>query len=677
MLKTASGKFTKHLQLKNAQASTRGIVSDNNDNLYVGSYAGLFKINTKTKATKAIFDPLYDYNYYNSLLVEKDSILWITGEDLFIKSMNLKTNKITDYRYKGKKNEFYSSFIKQKSVDSLWIGSDVGLYVFDKKSKRISKYPHHYAPPKPLRVEDLLESKDGNLWLATNLGLYFKERGKPFVEYLGNNNFFKNQSILTLYEDKNNNLWIGTNNLGVIMLDITNDKLSVYNQSKGLSNNSVCGILESKNSMWFSTYYGLSSLSKQTKKFNNFYEENGISDNEFNSRSVYKKNDTTFYFGGLNGITEFNPEKITFRRKKQKIFLSVSEYYSKGKQENIKDYSITNKVISLPYDKNYFSAEFTMNDLFYKEKNDYYYKIEGLTNGWINVGSSGSVKLFGLPAGNHILLVKGRDFEGFETVNTIKINIRVEQIFFKAPWFITLIILLIAMLIIYIFRKNAHRQKKIFEREKEIIELKSSALKSQMNPHFVFNILNNMQSVMILKGELAVNKYFVAFSRLLRSTLDMSKKELVSLKEEIEYINNYVLLNKLQLNEELEFNLVIDESIKHPEALFIPGMLIQPFVENAILHGLIPKNGKKKLTIEYKLQENFLIISIVDNGVGREASKLVKSNKVFMYESWSTSIVNDRVRLLNLKNKDNVNIDIIDNGENNEKGTKVILRFKI
>ncbi|RZL44814.1 MAG: hypothetical protein EOP00_18945, partial [Pedobacter sp.] len=153
------------------------------------------------------------------------------------------------------------------------------------------------------------------------------------------------------------------------------------------------------------------------------------------------------------------------------------------------------------------------------------------------------------------------------------------------------IILVSFFLLFLLYRYNQNRitKKKTLELERNMQQLEYKALKSQMNPHFVFNILNNMQSMMILKGEAEVNKYFVAFSRLLRQTLDISNQEVVSLKEEIGYLNNYLILNNLQFNEELNFAIIVDKNALDTEKIFIPGMLIQPFVENALIHGLSPK----------------------------------------------------------------------------------------
>lgn len=677
MLKANDGRFKKYIQNENYKVSTRGIVSDKYGNVYVGSYSGLFKLNTFRKTTTKITDVDYPFNYYNSLLIQNDSILWAIGEDNFIKSINIKSGKIKTTRYNGKEN-FRSLFIKEKSIDSLWIGSEKGLFVFIKSLKKFEKYKIESIND-DLTVYDILKDSNGILWIATSRGLFFKRKGKVILNYSTKNIFFKDKIILVIHEDKNNNLWIGTNNSGVALLNFKTGDTEIFDQSRGLSNNTVCGILESDGQMWFSTFYGLSVLNKNTKKFNNFYIQDGLSENEFNMRSFHKKDNYTFYFGGLNGITELNPKNFNFKKKEYKVYLSKKEYFSEVKGKNVTDYSHNFEKIQLPYDKNYFSAEFSINDMYDHEKSTYYYKIDGLTDGWLNSGSSGLVKLYNLPAGDYVLEVKGKDFEGSETINKIDIRIHVEQIFFKNPYFIGFMVLLGISFIVLEFKRKTKKQKKIFEREKEIINLKSNALKAQMNPHFVFNILNNMQSIMILKGEEEANKYFGAFSRLLRLTLDMSKQELVSLADELQYIKYYLILNNLQLNNELRFS-ILSGTIKNIESLFIPRMLIQPFVENAIIHGLSPKEeGDKVLQIKCVIEDQYLCVIIEDNGIGRKAASQLVKNKEYVYKSWSTTIVKERINVINASSKfQHISFTIEDKElENKSLGTIVTLRFKL
>ncbi|BDU26923.1 histidine kinase [Flavobacterium sp. GSB-24] len=677
MLKPTDARFKKYLQIKNSPISAKGIVSDDRGNLYVCSSTGLFKLDAKGQLLLKIYDPSNSGNIYNSMLIDQNGILWAAGEGAFITSIDLRTNVIATRKY-GKRFDFNCTFLKAKSKDSFWVGSDKGLFILDKKSGKLFRCKLGNINSDRLTVYDILQSGNGNLWVATNNGLYFKGKGKKWIDYKAKNSFFSNRKVYVLHEDANKNIWLGTHNSGAVCLNLKTQKIDVYDESAGLSNNAVYGILEADGQFWFSTFFGISALHKKNMKFNNFHLQDGLPDNECILRSFYKKNDSSFYFGGLNGIVELNPKEFNFKKRDAKIFISKTEYFSIERKENVTDYLNENRSITLPYNKNYFSVEFTTNDMYNNRRSTYFYRINGLTDGWVGRDGIGIVKLSNLPPGKFVIELKVKDFYGSEITDHIKINVLVEQIFYKTPFFLGFIFLLLIAFVIYIFRRKIRKQKKIFEREKEIIILKSNALKAQMNPHFVFNILNNMQSIMILKGEEEANRYFGAFSRLLRLTLDISKQESVSLKDELDYINQYLILSSLQLNEELKFSIFTDENV-NKEDIFIPGMLIQPFVENAIIHGLSPKEGEKAIKITCFIENDFCVVKVEDNGVGREAASKLTQKREFVYKSWSTAIVKERIELINSSsNSQKIILQIEDlKTEDQSLGTAVTIKFKI
>ncbi|PKW21140.1 histidine kinase [Flavobacterium lindanitolerans] len=669
--------FKRILQSDDKQYSTRGIVSDSKNNLYIGTYEGLYKQENNKKPVPFLVKGEKNGAYDILILEKNDSILWGSQEYSSLKKINLTTHTKKEI---GLPKGFKIEYMKEKSPDELWMGSNKGMYVFSKKTETISPFNENGYFLGTVPVLGFIEAKDGKKWFATRQGLFLKEKGKDFINYQKLNPTFNFKDLLTLHEDDRGNLWMSTGAKGIIFLDPKTNRFKNLTQSDGLSNNTVCGILESKEAMWFSTYYGLTRFDKKEGFFALYYKEDGLSDNEFNVRSSYKKDENTFYFGGLNGIIEFNPANIKLRGKHpHTIFLYSSTYFSNERNKNVTDYlSLHKKTISLPYNKNYFSAVFSINELFYIEKNTYLYKIEGLRNEWIDAGTSGLVELPSLPPGDYVLRVKGKDAKGIETLNEIKINLHVEQIFYKTPFFIILIALLVIGSIIYFFFRRNRRQKRIFEREKEIKELKSSALRAQMNPHFVFNILNNMQSVLILKGEAEANKYFGAFSKLFRQTLDISRQELITLKSEIEYLNNYLLLNNLQLNDELEYSVNVQNSVGDTSTIFLPGMLIQPFVENAILHGLSPKQDKK-LTIDFSMEEGYLVVIVEDNGIGRTMATENTLHKKEAHKSWATTIVNERINIMNYRHNTTKAVILkIDDLEKNGNpcGTRVTLKLQ-
>ncbi len=217
------------------------------------------------------------------------------------------------------------------------------------------------------------------------------------------------------------------------------------------------------------------------------------------------------------------------------------------------------------------------------------------------------------------------------------------------------------------------RTSKILQQnERHLVESRLKALQSQMNPHFIFNTLNCLQSILILKDSLEANKVFILFSKLIRFTLDMSRSNYILLKNEITYLQSYIGLEKYRLDMNIEDQINVDSEID-TEEVKIPCMFFQPLIENAIIHGLKPKKGKKTLLINIKKDGKFLKIEIIDNGIGRKASALKKQdgrNKM----SWAGKIINDRILIYNEYNKDKITIETIDLREKETVlGTKVSL----
>lgn len=163
-------------------------------------------------------------------------------------------------------------------------------------------------------------------------------------------------------------------------------------------------------------------------------------------------------------------------------------------------------------------------------------------------------------------------------------------------------------------------REKSLSYKNQISLLEAQSLWAQMNPHFIFNVLNGLQSTLILKDEQEINQYMGHLSNLLRLTLELSKKEAVTLAEEIDYLKSYIELQSLRLNKTLDYCFDTSIDLKLSE-IFIPPLLIKPKVENAILHGIIPSRSKGILVVGFKEIYQGVCITVEDNGIGVEKSK--------------------------------------------------------
>ena len=240
-------------------------------------------------------------------------------------------------------------------------------------------------------------------------------------------------------------------------------------------------------------------------------------------------------------------------------------------------------------------------------------------------------------------------------------------------WFAIIGGLLLLSLIFVIY--NRMQVKKRLTLQKEVAEYEQKALHLQMNPHFVFNCLGSISSFIVQNGTDSAIKYLTKFSKLMRLTLEYSKNSLIPIDKEIEGLQNYLELEQLRFNQKFDFKITSNPNIEDDMAL--PPLLIQPFVENAILHGMVPKIGNGRIDINFDITENNLICTIIDDGIGLTKSKQLKENSVKAHQSMALEITKKRLEMMeNSSNKSELKIEEII--KNNEViGTKVILKLPI
>ena len=231
------------------------------------------------------------------------------------------------------------------------------------------------------------------------------------------------------------------------------------------------------------------------------------------------------------------------------------------------------------------------------------------------------------------------------------------------------LILLIAFLL---YNRYQLKQKSKFEMKAIQMELK--ALRAQINPHFTFNIMTSIQHYILDNQPDAAQKYLGKFARLVRSVLDNSETPLVTIEEDLKALDLYVELDTLRFENNFDYKKIIDEEI---DVGFdrIPAMLLQPHVENAIWHGLQHKEGKGKITVELKRQEDMLLCSIEDNGVGRKKAQELQSANKTKHKSMGMFISRERLRIINSKSKSNLNVNVhdLEDANGNALGTRVEL----
>lgn len=242
-------------------------------------------------------------------------------------------------------------------------------------------------------------------------------------------------------------------------------------------------------------------------------------------------------------------------------------------------------------------------------------------------------------------------------------------------FFIVLFTLLLFGIIFLIY--NRLQLKKTLTLQKELAEYEQKALHLQMNPHFVFNCLGSISSFIVQNGTDSAIKYLSKFSKLMRLTLEYSKESLIPIDKEIESLQNYLELEQLRFNQVFDFG--IEKSADIEDDTAIPPLLLQPFVENAIIHGLMPKKEQGRIDVKFALSGDNLVCTIADDGIGIDKSRQMKEQSVSVHKSMALDITKKRLEMIRAMTSRKANVDITERADDlgNVIGTQVVITLPI
>lgn len=565
--------------------------------------------------------------------------------------------------------------IQEDNAGNTWIGTTVGLYKIDLAGKRSSFFKHKQNDKTSLAgssVWCLFKDHNGTLWVGTNDGL---------SEILNVNNkiTFRNFRLDTrntlspdpynvwyIYEDRQHILWLATTDHGLCRFDKSNGSVSNYNESNGFPSEMLCGILEDKQSkFWISTAKGLCVFDPAQKRVvKTYYESNGLFSSQFNYKCCFKDSSGRMYFGGKTGFVSFDPNLIkTINYEPHILVSSFRIAYQERIHEFLKDSSV-----SISYPDKDFSIGFSSTDFTNPAQSQFSYKLAGLNDQWIDLGNNHSLIISNLSAGSYRLLIRTRNNKGLWSSHIFRAAITVHPPFWQAWWFRIIIILAILGAVTLIVRY--YLAKKDRQRQKLITEL--GILRSQLNPHFIFNSLNSLQSFIITNQKNLALEYVERFAHIMRLILENSRKEVILLSEEIAFLELYFYMESIRGENRIKFELRSDPRLQ-AGAIKIPPMLIQPFVENALKHGQLTTRVNGKISVDFQAFEDHFKVIVEDNGVGREIAKKFAKNLVYKRESIGIENIVSRLNLISDAAAANKGIQIIDlyDKAGNPAGTRV------
>jgi hypothetical protein len=428
---------------------------------------------------------------------------------------------------------------------------------------------------------------------------------------------------------------------------------------------------------------GISKLYADSGRFVNYDVKDGIQSNEFNLGAYFKGKDGKFYFGGMNGYNVFDPEDIKYNTDKPVTVVAAFRKFN-----DILPVEYRNgDTIRLAHDENFFSIEISALDYTNPAKNRYRYKLDDVDNDWILTDANDRVAEYkNVQPGIYSFKAIGSNNDGIWGDTPVSLTIIIKPPWWTTWWFRILSTLILIALIVFLnyrrfqrIKKKHEVEKKLLEIEKQKFDLEQKALRLQMNPHFIFNSLNSIQSYILSNDAEKAVLYLGKFSQLMRLILTHSSNQYISLKEELNAITHYLDLEKLRFENKFDYTIKIDRSLDE-EFVDIPPMIIQPYIENAIIHGLLHKGTKGKIDIEFKGEDKKIICTITDDGVGRQRSMEIDKQSGIKRKSRGMLITQARLEILNRQSEDEFSVRIFDlkDESGNPSGTKVelVIQYK-
>jgi len=490
-------------------------------------------------------------------------------------------------------------------------------------------------------------SRDSVLYAATTNGLlYFSPGGSGKIQYQGKD-IYGSQ-----IKSDSDGVYVATYADGLYFINERQQAIHVNNNSisKTIYKMAKCG-----DNIWMIGDEVLQQYNIKNNTVKNYTYADGLPIAEFKDVLVYQHK---IFLATTEGLVAFD-EALNNQNKTAPVLV-------------LNDFLVNGRAVDLAANK-YFqtgenNVEISFSLLSFKSSVNNELIQYKINNGdWQNLAKgSRQLNLPSLAAGSYNIQVRAFNEDGIATEKYLVFTFAIAAPFYKTGWFVVLMILagMALVFIISMIRLRNIRQKNELVSQKIKLEqaLQQSMLasiKSQMNPHFLFNALNTIQSYIYTSDKENASRYLGKFSELTRMILDMSNKEIVAVAEEIKALQLYLELEQIRFEDKLMYSLNVDENIS-TETSYIPSMLIQPYVENAIKHGLLHKKTDRQLLVSFVKKDTGIMVTIDDNGIGRKRSAELNKAKTKHHESFATGANEKRLQILNKGMQQHIYLEIID-----------------
>jgi ligand-binding sensor domain-containing protein len=640
-------------------------------------------------------EPLNPFSLSNNVVEvirqDRKGNIWVGTED-GLNMLNREKGSFTQFHNNPKdgnslSNDFILAIFEDRK-ENMWVGTLNGLNRMDIKSGIFTRYSFHANDLGKNVVTSIMEDRQGHIWIGCGMAGDVHELDPANGKY---KTFLSGLGISCFFEDHDKVFWVGGDD-GLFHFDsIGRDFIRYIEPDTKTEISYVRSIIEdASQNLWVSTNYGIIKINPQ-RKVNLIYGKNyGVNGASLCTGSCYKGQDGRLFFGTYSGYYIFSPDQLEDNIRPPQLVISgfrLAGNTAEEKKGGLNQEVTLQKEIHLKHNQNIFTFEFAAIDYSSPEDNRHLFMLENYDQKWNRAGSDRRAVYYNIPPGHYVFRVKASNSFGIWTEKSIAVLIAPP--WWNAWWFRIGAVLSVLALLYFLIRwklnqqfrsrlERAEKEKQLVALSQKTTDLEMQALRSQMNPHFIFNSLNSINRFILQNNKLQASTYLTRFSRLVRLILQNSQAPMIPLENELEALQLYLELESLRFEQHFDFSINLDEDLD-VSAIKIPAMIIQPYVENAIWHGLMHKTEKGHLKIHIKEEADVLYCRIIDDGVGREKAAELKKRSGATHKSLGMHITAERMALLEQKKKARTSVQINDLvlPDGLPGGTEVILKIPL
>ena len=672
--------------------------------MFVGTWGGgIARYDSRFNFKKSIvFKGPAELNFVWCFQQVDDSTLWIGCQHGWIVIYNMVTGK-TGILHPPEMEGYTIRCMEKDNEGNIWFGLHNGkITKWDKKQGKFFAYGAGLGDSlkRSAVISNIFIDRAQHCWVSTELG--FKEFDLEKRVYSNtwlpderNAGSISGKGCQGIEEYNDSILLVGTRYGGLNFFNKKTRTFSHLNTADGLPSNSIFAIKkDTAGYVWFTTDYGLYKFNPAGTKFISYSTEPGVINSSFITNKFYPLQDGQWLTYSVAEAVSFFPRRAE-RRENCRPKVEITGFKLFDKPVFVDSLLFENRPVRLSYKENFLTVEFAALNFSSLQQTNYYYRLVGIDKEWVNGGTKRFASYTDLQPGKYVFDVKAENGSASGEVTSFLVIIAPP--FWETWWFISIMSLCL-LILIYLFVKwriknikaieaeklkvqelNAEQYKRqveldieMYSMNEQLSKARLEALRSQMNPHFIFNCINSIDGLIQRNDKYHATVYLNKFAKLIRDILDSSKQNTVTLSRDLYTLRLYIELEQLRHDNKFTAEIIADDALLQDDYK-VPPLIIQPFVENAILHGIrYRRDNQGKLSITVIKKGDYLQYTIEDNGVGRNTFNSQTPKEKLSY---GIDMSNDRVKLFNNEEKASVQIiDLTDNG--NPVGTKVEILLK-